>query len=60
MLCQHVNGGSIKMYKIGVKRMFSVFNADLELFIPVFHERDILNKKKRIHSLHGMEVCLWA
>ena len=26
------------MYKIGVKRMFSVFNADLELFIPVFHE----------------------
>ena len=26
------------MYKIGVKRMFSVFNADLELFIPIFHE----------------------
>lgn len=38
MLCQYINGGSIKMYKIGVKRMFSVFNADLELFIPVFHE----------------------
>ena len=26
------------MYKIGLKRMFSVFNVDLELFIPVFHE----------------------
>ena len=26
------------MYKIGVKRMFGVFNADLELFIPIFHE----------------------
>ena len=26
------------MYKIGIKRMFSVFNADLELFIPVFHK----------------------
>ena len=26
------------MYKFGLKRMFSVFNVDLELFIPVFHE----------------------
>ena len=26
------------MYKIGLKRMFSVFNVDLESFIPVFHE----------------------
>ena len=26
------------MYKIGIKRMFGVFNADLELFIPVFHK----------------------
>ena len=26
------------MYKIGIKRMFNVFNADLELFIPVFHK----------------------
>ena len=26
------------MYKIGLKRMFSLFNIDLELFIPVFHE----------------------
>jgi len=38
MLCKPINGGSIKMYKIGLKRIFSVFNADLELFIPVFHE----------------------
>ena len=26
------------MYKIGLKRMFGLFNIDLELFIPVFHE----------------------
>ena len=26
------------MYKIGIKRMFNVFNVDLELFISVFHE----------------------
>ena len=26
------------MYKIGLKRMFSVFNVDLESFISVFHE----------------------
>ena len=26
------------MYKIGLKRMFSLFNIDLESFIPVFHE----------------------
>ena len=26
------------MYKIGIKRMFDVFNVDLELFIPIFHE----------------------
>ena len=26
------------MCKIGLKRIFSLFNTDLELFIPVFHE----------------------
>ena len=28
----------MRMYKIGLKRIFSLFNADLKLFIPVFHE----------------------